>query len=161
MWLLVRNDGRTVIPALRTLVRQMDPGMPFTMATNLSTVTSVYLMPHRVATWLAAAVAFVGLLLAALGIYAVTAYSASRRTREIGLRVAFGAKRTEVLRVTMRRAVMLAVAGLLLGLGAAIAATRFLASLLYGIKPLDPLSFGAGAMLLLAIAFVASFIPAI
>jgi hypothetical protein len=160
LWLLVRTDGRSVAPALRTLVRQMDPNMPFTLITTLTTVTNVYLLPHRVAAWLATAVALIGLLLAALGIYGVTAYTVSQRTREIGVRVALGAKRPEILRLVTRHAVMLAGAGMLLGLGGAMLATRLLASMLYGIQPLDPLSFAGGAALLIAIALVASLIPA-
>lgn len=160
LWLLVRTDGGSVAPALRTLVRQMDPNMPFTLITTLTSVTSVYLLPHRVAAWLAAAVALIGLLLAALGIYGVTAYTVSQRTREIGVRVALGATRAEVLRLVTRQGATLAGAGMLLGLGGAMLATRLLASMLYGIQPLDPISFAGGGLLLTAIALVASLIPA-
>jgi predicted lysophospholipase L1 biosynthesis ABC-type transport system permease subunit len=160
LWLLVRGDGRQIAPALRTLVRQMDPNMPFTLVTNLSNVTGVYLLPSRIAAWLAATVALIGLLLAALGIYGVTAYTARQRTREIGVRVALGAKRAEVLRLVTRQGATLAGAGTLLGLGGALLATRLLASLLYGIEPLDLLSFAGGGLLLTAIALVANLIPA-
>jgi putative ABC transport system permease protein len=160
LWLLVRSEGAVVAPALRTLVRQMDPNMPFTLITSLSNVTGVYLLPHRIAAWLAGAVALIGMLLAALGIYGVTAYTVGQRTREIGLRVALGAKRGEVLSLVTRQGVTLAVTGMVLGLCGAVLVTRLLASMLYGIEPLDPLSFAGGGMLLIVIALIASLIPA-
>lgn len=102
----------------------------------------------------------IGLLLAALGIHGITAYTVTQRTREIGIRVALGAPRGEVLRLIVRQAMTMAAVGGVIGLLAAALGSRLLAGLLYGITPLDPISFAGAVGLLATLALVASLIPA-
>ena len=100
------------------------------------------------------------LVLAAIGLYGVTSYSVDQRTRELGIRVALGAQRREVLRLVLSQGARLAVAGLAAGTVAALALTRFMATLLFGVGARDPLTFAAVGLLLLVVSLVASFIPA-
>jgi len=101
------------------------------------------------------------LLLSAIGIYGVMAYSVAQRTREIGIRMALGAQRSEVLRMTVMQGLKLVGLGLVLGLGAAFLLTRVMVSLLFGTSTTDPLTFFGISLLLLAVALLASFIPAL
>jgi predicted permease len=158
--LLVRRDGGTAIPATRALLRQMEPNLPVVSAASLLDVTALGLLPQRLAAWTAGSFGLVGLLLASIGVYGLTAYSVTQRTREIGVRVALGAARRDVLRLVIGQAMRLASAGAVAGLLAAAAATRLLASLLVGVRPLDPPSFLGGAALFGVLALVASWLPA-
>jgi putative ABC transport system permease protein len=107
------------------------------------------------------AFAAIALVLAAVGVYGVIAYSVSQRTREIGVRVALGAQRTNVLSLVLGHGALLAAVGLGLGLVGALGVTRLLQSMLFGVSPFDPLSFAAVTLVLGTIAFVASYIPAL
>jgi ABC-type antimicrobial peptide transport system permease subunit len=138
----------------------MDAHLPVVQAARLRQMTAVTLFPQRLAAGLAALVGTIGMLLAALGVYGLTAYSVSQRTREIGIRVALGALRAQVLGMVLRQAMRLAFAGTTLGLGAAALVVRLLGGMLYGVRPLDPVSFAGAAALLAALALVASLIPA-
>jgi len=160
LWLMMRTSGPSAIPALRALLRDMDPNLPLVQATTLEDATAFGLLPSRIAAWLAGMVGIIGVLLAALGIYGLTAYSVSQRTREIGVRVALGASRIGILRMVLRQATAITGAGLLLGLALALLATRLLTSLLFGVAPIDPMSFAGGAALLTALALLAALIPA-
>jgi ABC-type antimicrobial peptide transport system permease subunit len=102
----------------------------------------------------------IALILAAVGIYGVMAYSVERRTNEIGIRMALGARAQAVLSMVLREAFGLAITGIGIGMAGALGVTRFLASLLYGLKPADPLTLGSAALLLLLIALLAGFRPA-
>jgi putative ABC transport system permease protein len=126
----------------------------------LEEASSVVLLPQRVAAAFTGAVGLAGLLLAAVGLYGIVAFSVSRRIREIGVRVALGADRRSVLRLILREGLALAAAGVLLGLALAAVATRLLSSLLFGISPLDPITFAATSAILVATALAASYIPA-
>jgi putative ABC transport system permease protein len=106
------------------------------------------------------AFAALALLLCSVGLYAVVSFAVSRRTHEVGVRVALGAKPADVLRLVIGQGVTLALLGVGMGLLAAIGGTRFLGSLLYGVKPTDPLTLVAVAALLMGVAFLASYIPA-
>jgi putative ABC transport system permease protein len=109
---------------------------------------------------LVGAFAVIALALAAVGLYGVTAYSISRRTRELGIRVALGATRFEVLTLVISQGAKLTLAGLAIGTIAALMMTQVMASLLYGIGPRDPLTFGGAALLLAAVALLACYVPA-
>ena len=100
------------------------------------------------------------LVLAAVGIYGIVAFSVARRTQEIGIRMALGAERRDVLRLIVGEGARLAVAGVALGLAGAFAVTRLVASLLFGVSATDPATFAAVAALLAAVALLASYVPA-
>jgi ABC-type antimicrobial peptide transport system permease subunit len=102
----------------------------------------------------------VGLLLAAIGIYGVTSYSVSRRVREIGIRVALGADGHSVLRLVLRQGIVLTLIGVGIGLAAGALLSQVLRSLLVGMSTLDPVTFGGGAALFVAVALAASYFPA-
>ena len=104
--------------------------------------------------------ALTALTLAMIGIYGVIAYSVVQRTREIGVRIALGAQRLDVLWMVLRQAVIMGVAGVLIGAFGSFFATKALDSLVFGITPRDPATFGAVALILLSVAFVAALVPA-
>jgi putative ABC transport system permease protein len=114
----------------------------------------------RFRTTLVTVLAVVGLVLAAIGIYGVMAYTVSERARELGLRVALGATSRDVMRIVLAEAFALAAAGVLLGVAGAIVTTRLMAALLFGVTPTDPATFVSIAGLLMAIALAGSYIPA-
>jgi putative ABC transport system permease protein len=99
-------------------------------------------------------------MLAAVGVYGVMAYSVAQRTHEIGVRMALGAQRQDVLKLVLRHGVLLVASGIGLGVAGALALTRFLSNLLYGVKPTDPLTFIAVSLILTSVGLMASYIPA-
>ncbi len=159
MRVLLRPSGASLLPQVRAIVAGMNPNLPMEGST-LTDLTAVVLLPHRLASWLAAGVALVGAFLAAIGIYGLASYTVSQRTREIGVRVALGALRTQVVGVILATATRPVVMGAALGLFASSLATRLLAGMLYGVQPLDPLSFFGGAVVFMTVAALASVIPA-
>jgi putative ABC transport system permease protein len=126
----------------------------------LSEVTAIGLIPQRIAASVAGTLGVVGLLLAAIGIYGVTSYAVSRRTREIGIRMALGADRRMVLGLVLRQALTLTAIGLAIGLACSAAASQLLGSLLFGVSTLDPVTFAGAALLFSLIALAASYVPA-
>jgi predicted permease len=159
--LLVRTEGsRSSIPQVRALLREMQPTLPITEAMPLGDITAIGLVPQRIAASVAGSLGLIGLLLAAIGIYGVTAYSVSRRTREIGIRIALGADRGRVLRLVLRQGVVLAAIGVAIGIVLAGLGSTFLESLLFGVRGLDPLTFGAACVLFALVTLVASYLPA-
>src|SRR6266542_4176811 len=159
--LLVRTvDGHNVIPEIRQLLRSMNPNLPITEAMPLSSVTAIGLVPQRIAASVAGSLGLVGLLLAAIGIYGVTAYAVSRRTREIGIRIALGADSRAVMRLILRQGLVLAAIGVAIGIAIAAAGSKLLESLLFGVRGLDPLTFGGACLLFAAVTLVASYVPA-
>jgi predicted permease len=160
--LLIRSasDPKALVAAVRSVVRSLDPDLPVTDIRTLAEHKSWLLSPQRVAAVALSAFGLVGLLLAATGIYGVLAYSVSRRTHEIGIRMALGAQRAEVLRLMLRQGAVPVAAGLVLGLGAALAVTRFMASFLYGIGTGDPLTYVAVSLVLTLVALMSCWFPA-
>jgi ABC-type antimicrobial peptide transport system permease subunit len=118
------------------------------------------LIPQRVAASVSGSLGVVGLLLAAIGIYGVTAYMVSSRTREIGIRVALGAQRRDVIRMVLQQGMTLALGGVAIGLALAAGASRLLGSLLFGIGPTDPIAFCGAATLFCLIGLLACYVPA-
>jgi putative ABC transport system permease protein len=110
---------------------------------------------------LASVLGLLGLLLAVIGVYGVISYSASQRTHEIGIRMALGAQKGDVFKMILGQGLELALLGLGIGIVCAFGATRFLSSLLYGIKPADPFTFVAVSLILIGVAMLASYIPAL
>ena len=158
--LIVKTAGATVIPQVRALVREMNRNLPITTAMPLADVTAIGLVPQRIAASVAGTLGIVALLLAAIGIYGVTSYSVSRRTREIGIRLALGADRRSVLALVLGQGMMLTTIGVLVGLAGGAAASQLLRSLLFGISTVDPVAFAGATALLIVIALAATYIPA-
>jgi predicted lysophospholipase L1 biosynthesis ABC-type transport system permease subunit len=158
--LLVRTNGRSTLAAVRSVLRDMDPDLPVVRSGRLPELAAFSLLPHRAVTWLAASVGTIGLLLAAIGLYGVSAYNVSRRTREIGIRVAVGAATGQVMRLVVGGAAALTAIGAVIGLVLAAAAARLLSAFLYGVGPLDATAFVGGTLLLAAAAVAATLVPA-
>ena len=159
-WLLARTSGPNVLPTMLATIRSMDVNVPVLQGGTLADLTAFSLLPHRLAAWIAASVGLVALLLAMIGVYGLTAHAVAQRRREIGIRMALGALRGQVLRMTVRRSFLLTTIGSVIGLVIAAGVAQALTSFLYGISPVDPLSFAGAAVLLGTVALVASAIPA-
>jgi len=162
MNLVVRtaSDPFHWINAVRGQVWAVDKNQPlFDTKTIEDVVADSFARPHFLAS-LVGAFAAVAVLLAGLGIYGVISYAVSQRTHEIGIRIALGAQSGEVLRLVLRQGMGLTLAGLLIGLVAALATSGLLGSFLFGVKPTDPASFAGVALLLAGIALLACYIPA-
>jgi len=161
MSLLVRvAPGTTMAAPIRRLVADLDPALPILSAVSLEEHAAIGLFPQRIALWVAATLGGVALLLALIGIYGVTAYGVTQRTREIGIRIALGSSRGSVLGLVIGQGVRLGVIGIAFGVAAAMAATRLLESLLFGVTGTDPIAIGSAAIVLVLAALLASFIPA-
>ncbi len=154
------SDPRPVLAALRQEARQLDEKVPVTGLRTLEEATSVSLLFPRMGAALFGLFGVLGALLAAVGLYGVIAYSAGQRTHEIGIRMALGAQRWDVLKLILGQGLTLTGIGLVLGLVAAFSATSLISVLLYGISPTDPLTFAGISLLLLAVATLACWIPA-
>jgi predicted permease len=159
MRLLIRSRAASLLPQVRAIVAAMNPNLPIELST-LSDLTAIVLLPHRLASGLAAAVAVVGAFLAAIGIYGLAAYNVTQRRREIGVRIALGALRLQVVRLILGSAAKPLIIGAALGLVAASLFTNLLVGMLYGVRPLDPLSFVGAAVVFVAVAACGSLFPA-
>jgi predicted permease len=159
--LLIRSaDGRSTLRQVRALLREMNPNLPVTEALPLRDVTAVGVIPQRIAAAVAASLGAVALLLAAIGIFGVTSHAASRRTREIGIRMALGADRSSVKALILKQGFTLAGIGIATGLALSAIGSRLLESLLFGIPPLDPVTFAGAAALFAGVTLAASYFPA-
>jgi predicted permease len=155
------GDPRAMMSSVRDAVRSVDATVPVFDVKTMEEQLLVALLPARLAGTLLGAFGLLALLLASVGIYGVMAYSVVQRTREIGVRRALGAQTTNVMRLILGEGLRLAAIGLAIGLAAAVALTRFAASLLYGVTPTDPLTFAGAIGILTAAALVACYIPAL
>jgi len=161
MDLMVRTrDGRFPASELRTTVASIAPGVPIYQLSTERQKISGTLEESHFDTFLLSVFAAIALLLSSVGIYGVLSYVVAQRTRHIGIRMALGATPAQVMRDVLGYGIRLTSVGLALGLGGAIAGTRALSSLLYGVRPLDPLTFVAVPLLLVAVAMAACYIPA-
>jgi predicted permease len=151
-------DGN-VAASVRTAVRQLDPSLPLATVRPLSEALSVYLLPQRLATVVAAAMSMFGLLLASVGIYGVTAFIVSRRARELAIRVALGATSRQVTRLVIWQGGRAPLAGMLLGLSAALAVSVFIGKVVIGVRPGDPVVFAAVPAALALVALGAMLAP--
>ncbi len=158
--LVVRSsDGRRLASEIRALIASMDPNVPVVGSQTLEEFAALGLIPQRVAAAVSGSLGIVGLLLAAIGIYGVTAYMVSSRTREIGIRMALGAHRTTVVGMVLRQGMKLALLGVAIGLALALGASRLLGSLLFGVAAADPIAFVGAAVLFCAIGLAACYAP--
>jgi putative ABC transport system permease protein len=160
---LVRTslDPSAMALAVRNTLRQIEPSILIYDSATMEEFIAHETAGPRFTGWLMAIFAGIALALAVIGIYGVVSYSVSRRTREIGVRIALGANRPQVLRMIVGSGMGLVVIGLLLGTGAALALTRLIGTLLYGVTPSDPLTYGAAALTLAIAALMACLMPAL
>jgi len=149
-----------IAPALRASILEVDRDQPLERIATMDVILDEDLATPRFHMLLIGAFAALALVLAGVGIYSVTAYSVAQRTREIGIRMAIGATGSNVLGSVLWQAGLQAFAGVVAGIVGALGATRVLAGFLFGVKPVDPLTFGAVAALLIAVALVAAAVPA-
>ena len=149
------------VPVLRREMSAIDPNSAGLTAMPLSDYISAAWFGPRLASLFLGVLGFISLLLAGVGLYGVMAYSVSRRTREIGIRMALGANPQGVLRMVMRRGLLLALSGIVAGLALALAASPRLTPLLYRVSPADPVSIAGAALFLILVAVLASLIPAL
>jgi predicted permease len=153
-------DPRTIIPAVRSAVSQLDNNLPlFSMKTESEQIERS-LFQERLIAHLSSFFGALALLLACVGLYGLLSYEVTQRTREIGIRMALGARPPDILRIVVRQGVGLSAVGAFIGILVALGATRYLASLLYGVRPFDPPTFLAVALLLGLVALAACYIPA-
>ena len=160
---VVRTEGNpgALAGRLREALASVDPSQPVDWVEPFESRIGKALVPRRFPLQLLAVFAALAVVLSALGIYGVTAYGVTQRTREIGVRIAIGARRRDVLRMVMVGAVRLAALGVCIGLFAALAGARLLASQLYGVSARDPLTYAAISLLLALVALAASLLPAL
>jgi predicted permease len=158
--ILARGAAERTGTAIRDLVRSLDPNLPMVMPQPLDTAGGPVYLQLRIAASVAGSIGLAGLFLAAIGIYGVTAYTTARRTREIGIRLAIGAQRGDVLALVIRQGLSLVAIGSIAGVLLAAAGSRLFASMLFGVSPLDPIAFTAAVLLFAAIGLAASYVPA-
>jgi predicted permease len=156
----MRDDLARVLPSLREIVRRADPDLPVDNVALMSEIVGRTVSTPRMAAFVGAGFAFIATLLAAVGLYGVVAYGVSLRVREIGTRVALGARAGQVLRLVVGQALAVAGVGVLAGLAGAWAVTRLLEGLLFGVAPRDPAAFVGLPLVLLAVAAIAGLLPA-
>jgi predicted permease len=160
LWILARTSGPRVLAAMQATVRDLDANLPILQSGSLSEVTAFGLLPQRIAAWIAGSVGLIALLLAMIGVYGLTSHSVAQRRREIGIRMALGALRGQVLRMSVSRSLWLTAIGSAIGLAFAAGAAQLMSGLLYGISPLDPISFGGAVVVLGVVALAGSAIAA-
>ncbi|MGH7503695.1 MAG: ABC transporter permease [Longimicrobiales bacterium] len=147
--------------AVRRIAAELEPDAAVTQVATADQHLSFALLPQRAGAWLLGLFGLLGLALAALGIYGVMAFAVSRRSREIGVRMAIGARPRDVVSMIVRQGMTVAGIGFVLGLGIAAGVSRLLAFLLFGIEPLDPITFAGVAAIVAGVALVANWLPAL
>jgi putative ABC transport system permease protein len=155
-----RRDPQFVIPAVSRIVHSVDPSAGIDAIIPIDRLVSSSVARQRFYAVLLGIFAGVAAVLAAIGIYGVLAYAVIQRTQEIGIRMALGARRAQVLSLVLRKGMMLTAIGITLGLAGAAAGTRFLQGLLFGVTPLDATTFAGVSLIFSLIAMIASYVPA-
>jgi ABC-type antimicrobial peptide transport system permease subunit len=153
-------DPRMLANAVEREVRALDPDQPVYLVRTMRELMSESVARRRLSMLLLALFAAAALLLASIGLYGVMSYTVAQRTHEVGIRMALGAGRTDVVRLVLGHSLRLAFSGILVGLLGSWFLTRFLATLLFDTKATDPLTFAAVALILALVAVAASLIPA-
>jgi len=157
----VSGDPSAITSSVRAALHASDPNLPLYQARTMDDQRRLNYWEYGLYGWIFGTIGIVGLALAAVGLYGVLSYSVAQRTQEIGVRIALGAGRREVLRLIIGYGLLLAGIGVVVGLMLAPASTWLAKSLLYNVSPFDPLTFAAVAGFLLLVAGLASFLPAI
>jgi len=150
----------SLVPAVRAAIQKYDPTLPNSEFTTLEQIVDHAVAPRRLITHLLGSFSTLALLLASLGLYGVIAYSVSQRTRELGIRMAIGAQRSDVLQLVLREGLTTAGLGVAFGLLGALLTTHLLQSMLFGVSATNPLIYAANALILMAVALAACLIPA-
>lgn len=160
--LLVRadSDAGALLPEVTAAVSRLDKKLVLLQPQTIAERNASAFSEQRFIGWLLAIFAALAVVLAATGLYGLISYTTAARTREIGVRMALGAERRDILRLILRGGLLLALAGVAIGLCAAAALTRYVASLLYGVRAIDPFTFVGVAFLLFGVALIASYVPA-
>jgi predicted permease len=154
------SDPLGLTAPIREIIRELDPNQPIRSITTLGDVLSESIARDRFFTLLFGLFGALALVLAAVGVFGVLAYSVSQRTREIGVRMALGAQVSDVLGMVLREGLLLVSAGVVIGTLASLALTRVLASQLHGVTPTDPVTFAVAPAVLVAVALLACYVPA-
>jgi predicted permease len=152
-------DASSLAAPVRAAIRELDPKVPVTQLATLPDLVVEAAASQVFVTRLLVAFAAIAVMLAAVGLYGVVSYGVAQRTREVGVRVALGAQRGDVLRLVLSSGLSLIGAGVAVGLVAAVIATRFLGALIYGVSPVDPATFAAAALVLTIVALCAHWVP--
>jgi ABC-type antimicrobial peptide transport system permease subunit len=162
LFLIIRSaqPEASLVPAVRAAVASLDPEQPVYLIQTMEAAVARSSFQQRIAAMLLTIFAGVALVIAAIGIYGVMSYSVTARTQEIGVRMAVGAERSDVMRLVLGQVTRLAAIGLSLGIGLLLLASKALAQLLYGVRPSDPLTIAAVTALLGTVALVAAWGPA-
>jgi predicted permease len=163
MTLVVRTDTMppaSLVPSLRDAVREVDPNVPAVQVGTLAEHLAAALLPERLAAGLLGFAAALALALASIGLYGLMSFAVARRTHEMGIRMALGARAAAVRYLVVRQAVFLVTVGIFLGLTASLAGGSLLAGFLYGVAPTDPTTYAGVIALLLLVALAASYLPA-
>jgi putative ABC transport system permease protein len=162
MSLVIRTAGdhEELIPGVHALLATIDPKLPVTHVESMDEFIDEQAAGISIASQLVGSFGFVALVLSAIGIYSLMAYSASQRTHEMGIRLALGAQRSVVIWMILREGLRLGLMGVGIGIAAALGLTRLLAGFLYGAVPADAGTLGVSSTLLTAVAMAASYLPA-
>jgi len=153
-------SAESMLPVLHREVQSVDHDVPVISVKTMGQHLGLRLLPARLAATLATFYGCLALITVAVGLYGVLAYFVSQRTREIGIRMALGARRGDLLRWVMRQGMLLAAIGLMIGLGLGLAASRLLSSFLFGVSPADPVAFLSVTSVILLVALGACWLPA-
>jgi putative ABC transport system permease protein len=150
----------SVVEGIRAEIRRAAPDLPIQTTLTMDEAVAASVAPPRFRMWLLALFAMTATLIATCGIYGLMAYTVTQRRREIGVRMALGAERRDVLRLVLTRALRIVVAGLIVGLAGAVGVTRVLQTFLFGVTPTDPIAFTIVTLLLMAVGLMAAWLPA-
>jgi hypothetical protein len=150
----------SVVEGIRSEIRRAAPDLPIQSTVTMDQAVAASVAPPRFRMWLLALFAMTATLIATCGIYGLMAYAVTQRRREIGVRMALGAQRRDVLRLVLARALRIVVAGLIVGLAGAAGVTRVLQTFLFGVTPTDPIAFTIVTLLLMAVGLMAAWLPA-
>ena len=155
-----RGDAKSAMSSLQSAVWSLDKQLPVTQLKSMEQVIGESTAPRRFNMILVLAFACAALLLASIGLYGVMAYSVTQRTQEIGVRMAMGAQRLDILKMVMRWGMLLTLIGIGIGIAGALAVTRLLTEFLFGVRPTDVVTFAGVAIVLAAVALLACYVPA-
>jgi len=154
------QDPTGLVADIRQIVHSIDPNQPIGDVRTMESAAAESVAPQRLTMTVSMLFAALALVLAMVGLYGVISYSVAQRTHEFGVRVALGAARRDILKLVLGQGSRVILVGVGMGILGALALTRFVSSLLFGVKPTDPLTFLGVTLLLIAVALLASYIPA-